>query len=636
MMVGALIVAGMTFFLPRGERVRTDCFRGMDGIVPTRIAWAELTRTDESLVVWIGRRLSKGELPRARGSACPPESMFDDGGETVELALAPRRDDPTLYYHFIANPSNVLYQARRRDGSWHPVRSVSSRVLVEKDRWGVEFVVPYAALEVAPPMDGDTWRASFAVLTDSWTGLSDYHDTRQFGTLSFGAGERRATVESVGQDASGGLRVTYVIPPHRRQGAIPHKPVGEVFSLALADGESRLGTYDVRFPDATADAVALDGYYYPAGKRLSLAYRAPYFRKAKVRVRRLADGREIESCGPMDVPGVLEIDPLVPGDYALEMSDGSASATCSFEVLGGEPQRHAVDPFYAIVGSEKLPSEGLSFKKALPQRFTRSHGVGYIYDPSLPLYGARGLLAEEKGGKELYRLAYEAQMAVLLQRKGEPLPVGVKDRPAFYAEAYRELKRAFPHLRFSIHVDSAARAAEFAKACDVFEYAAPGCSYAHDLLTNLREAVTSMQSYAACRPTILWLGAAFPDNGKWRTAEELNSAVRYCILKGVSGNVLHLGHGGVPSSNTRLWSWMRQCERAVNAWYPEWTEGEEVLLPVIAEPGVECGLRSKDGRSVLIAVNLDKQERILRFTDPQSAKERIIRLPGCGSLVLKE
>ena len=636
MMVGVLIVAGLTLVLPRGERVRTDCFRGRGGVVPTRVAWAEVTRTDEALVVWIGRRLQKGELPRARGSAHPPESMFDDGGETVELALAPRRDDPTLYYHFIANPSNAFYQARRRDGSWRPMRPVSSRVLVESDRWGVEFVVPYASLDVATPADGDSWRANFAVLTDNWAGLSDYHDTHQFGTLSFGAGDRRATVESVGLDDSGGLRVTYVIPPHQRKGAIPHKPVGEAFSLALGDGDRRLGTYDVRLPDATADAVALDAYYYPGGKRLTIACRMPYFQKATVRVRRLADGKVVESRGPMNVPGILEVDPLSPGDYALEMSDGTASATCSFEVLGAELPRRVDGPYYSVVGSEKLSSEGLSFKKALPQRFTRLHGVGYIYDPSLPLYGARDLLFGEKGGKELYRLAYEAQMAVLLQGNGERVPADVENRPAFYAEAYRELKREFPYLRFSIHVDSSARAAEFAQACDVFEYAAPGCSYAHDLLTNLREAVSSMQSYAAGRPTILWLGAAFPDNGKWRTAEELNSAVRYCILKGVSGNVLHLGHGGVPSSNTRLWSWMRQCERAVNAWYPRWVEGEEIPLSVIADSGVECGLRAKDGHSVLLAVNLDKRERMLRFTDPRSARERIIKLPGCGSLVLQE
>lgn len=632
MTIGLMLLAGVTLVLPRGERVRTDCFRDMSGVLPTRVAWAEVTRTDESLVVWVGRRLAKGEVPRARGSAYPPESMFAGGGETVELALAPSRDDSTLYYHFIANPSNALYQACRRDGSWRPTCPVSSRVLLESNRWGVEFVVPYAALGVARPEDGDSWRASFAVVTDNWTGLRDYHDTSQFGTLLFGAGERRATVESVGLDDSGSLRVTYVIPPRPRSGAIPHKPDGTAFSLTLADDGEGLGTFDVRLPDAVAGDVALDRYFYPASERLSIAYRAPYFRRATVRVRRLSDGRMVASRESMDVPGVLETGPLVPGDYVLEMSDGTVSADCSFEVLGEGKSANADGPFYPIIGSEKLPSAGVSFKKAIPQRFTRAHGVGYVYDPSLPLYGAKDLLSNASGGKTLYRLAYEAQMAVLLQRKGEPEPVA--DRPAFYAEAYRELKRTFPHLRFSIHVDSPARAAEFAQACDVFEYAAPSCSYAHDLLTNLRASVASMQDLAAGRPTMLWLGAAYPDNGKWRTAEELNSAVRYCILKGVSGNVLHLGHGGVPESNARLWSWMRQCEQAVNAWYPDWIEGREVSLTAHADPGVEYGLRTKDGRSVLIAVNLDKCERTLRFEDPCSKGERTIRLPGCGSTVL--
>ena len=114
----------------------------------------------------------------------------------------------------------------------------------------------------------------------------------------------------------------------------------------------------------------------------------------------------------------------------------------------------------------------------------------------------------------------------------------------------------------------------------------------------------------------------------------VSGAVRYCILKGVSGNVLHLGHGGVPASNTRLWSWMRQCEQAVNAWYPDWIGGRETSLTAQADPGVEYGLRTKDGRRVLIAVNLDKRERTLRFEDSRSKVERTIRLPGCGSAVL--
>lgn len=636
MSVSFILLAGLTLALPGGERVRTDCFRGMGGVVPSRNAWAEVTRTDEALVVWVGRRLSKGELPRARGSGERPESMFADGGECVELALAPCKDDPSLYYHFIANPSNSLYEARRRDGSWRPYRPVSTRVVIEDGRWGVEFVVPYAALDVSPPEDGDRWRASFAVLTDSWAGVRDFHDTRQFGTLVFGPGQDRATVETVETDGSGFLRVTYVVPPRRLKGSMPHKPDGASFSLALSDGGRKLGAFDVHLADATAADVTLDRYYYPAMTRLAIAYRASSFRKATVGIRCLSTGEMIARCERAVVPGVFDCRPLPVGEYVLEISDGQAFAACQFEVCAGDAAPGGRRHWYPIVGSERLPSEGVSFKKAVPNRFTRSCGVGYVYDSDLPLYGAKELLSGESGDKTLFRLAYEAQMAVLLRSGRGKLPQRVPDGSKFYLDTYRELKRVFPHLRFSIHVDSPKRASEYAKACDVFEYAHPGCSYARDLLENLREAVAFMQSCAAGRPTMLWLGAAFPDNGKWRTAEELNTAVRYCVLKGVSGNVLHLGHGGIPRSNTRMWSYMEQCERAVNRWYSDWVEGKKISPEIHADPGIEHGTRVNGDRTVTIAVNLDKREQVMRLRLCRQGKERLIRLPGCGSVVLVE
>ncbi len=98
--------------------------------------------------------------------------------------------------------------------------------------------------------------------------------------------------------------------------------------------------------------------------------------------------------------------------------------------------------------------------------------------------------------------------------------------------------------------------------------------------------------------------------------------------------MLHLGHGGVPETNTRLWSFMRGCERAANAWYADWVGGREVRVAASGESGIECGLRIRDGRSVLIAVNLCKEARTLRYTDPVRGEERVVWLPGCGSVVL--
>ena len=631
-----IALAAVSLSLPKGEPVRTDCFREASGGFPSFVAGAELLRADDALEVKVWRRLADGERPKASGQANPPETMFEKGGDTVEVLIEPDDGKSGVYYHFIANPSNVLYRAKGRDASWNPAAPISSRPFFERNRWGVDFVLPYAALGVERPADGDVWRANFAAQACNWAAVSDFHVPAQFGRLVFGGEPPAARTESISRDADGTLHISFAIPPQRASGEIPHKTAGTDYDLRLQNGGQSVAAFAAHISGEDAAYLTLDRFYYPAGERFRLTYAVKDLGVSILRVRRL-DGRG----APLEfanrpASGELELGPLESGDYAFEIDDGRAHTSCQFEVAASEVRKDAAAPHYPVFGSEYVPSEYCTVEGAVPHWFTRIPVTGYIHDRSKPIYGAADRLPAEPKEGCLYRLAYEAQMAVMLRDGKEGALEFAKDRPGFYADLYRQLKAAYPRHRFSIHVDNPTQAAAYAKACDVFEYAAPGCSYAHDLLTNLREAVSSMQSYAAGRPTILWLGAAFPDNGKWRTAEELNSAVRYCILKGVSGNVLHLGHGGVPSSNTRLWSWMRQCERAVNAWYPRWVEGEEIPLSVIADSGVECGLRAKDGHSVLLAVNLDKRERMLRFTDPRSARERIIKLPGCGSLVLQE
>ena len=132
------------------------------------------------------------------------------------------------------------------------------------------------------------------------------------------------------------------------------------------------------------------------------------------------------------------------------------------------------------------------------------------------------------------------------------------------------------------------------------------------------------------------LGGALPEKGSRRSADEANTAIRYCILRGVSGTVFHMGHGGVPESRTRLWSFLRGAERAVNAWYPAWATGTPVDVAAASEEGVEIGARKTSAGWILIAVNLDPHRRSFSFTDPSTGKRRTIRLTGFGSVVVAE
>ena len=629
----ALIVAVVSLALPQGERVSTDCFRGAPGTTPSNESGAELRRTDEALEVRVWRRLRDGERPKASGQANPPETMFEKGGDTVEVLIEPDDGKSGVYYHFIANPSNALYRARGRDASWNPAAPVSSRPFFERNRWGVDFILPYAALGVGRPKDGDVWRANFAAQACNWAGVSDFHMPAQFGRLVFGGEPPEARVESVTRDADGTLHISFAIPPRRASGEIPHKSAETDYDLRLLSGGKQVAAFEEHIAGEDAAYLTLDRFYYPADERFRLTYAVKDLGVSILRVRRL-DGRGTPvEFADRPASGELELGPLESGDYAFEVDDGRAHAACQFEVSASEAPNDAAAPHYPVFGSEYVPSAYCTIEGAVPHQFTRIPANGYIHDRSKPIYGAADRLPAEPKEGCLYRLAYEAQMAVLLRDGKEGALEFAKDRPSFYIDLYRQLKAAYPRHRFSIHVDNPAQAAEYAKACDVFEYASRGCSYSRNLLGRLHDAVADLRTIADGRPAILWLGVAVPENGRSRTADEINTAVRYSVLKGLAGNIFHLGHGGVPKTRTRLWSVMRGSERAVNAWYPDWAAGEDVPLKAEAGEGVEFGMRRHGDRFVLIAVNLSRFERILRFEDPLLRTDRTVRLPGCGSLV---
>lgn len=641
MLVTAVLFLAVSIFVPMGVPVRTDCFRNASGGVPSNVSGAELFRTDKSLEVTVWRRLRTGEHPRACGQAMPPESMFANGGEALEVALAPSADEQSSYFHFIANPSNVLYQAKGRDSSWRSDPPVTSRPFFEENRWGVRFSFPYASFSRFAPSDGDCWRANFAAGGCNWTGTSDFHDVSGLGVIEFGGRGPTAILEAANMDEDGTLRVTFAIPRRRLEGEIPHKSVKNRYDLSLLDGGKEVSAFRSQELQNDANYLTLDRYYYPASESLRMEYSALDFGCVSVRVRRLSDNLLMYAQDGLAPKGHLLLPPLSEADYAFEVDDGVVRSSCQFEVRDfNKPLADAMFR-YPVVGSEKIVSDTLSFDNAIPKKLVQSPVVGYAFDRSLPIFGAEKRLVKKRADdKTVYRIAYEAQLAVLVGNGSGDSLEPVRDGALFYLEAYSALKRKFPKHKFSIHLDGPFRAAEYARACDVFEYAAPKCSYAQDLLVNLRSSIADMLRFADGRDALFWLGVSIPDNGRSRTAEELNAAVRYCVLRGAAGNVFHLGHGGIAPSNTRLWSYMKGAERAINIWFPLWAQGRELKIVAEAEAGVEYGVREKDGQGVLLAVNFCRYERTLSFVDPVTRVQRILRLPGYGSvccqLVVKE
>ena len=633
---------------------RTGMFRNGDGGFADRFADAAVRWTDEGLVVRVRRRLGSDETLKAAGKADDPPSMFALGDSTVEVLLAPHRDRPEVFYQFGVNPSNVLYQARRFDTSWRPAKPVKTAPFFGEGEWGAEFRIPFGAFDEDPVAEGCEWRAEFSCGRYDWAGVPGRHDPALYGVLRFGDRPQRAYLEDLRRTEDGRMLVTYAFAPGVDSFEQPHKAMEDTDLRLIANGTEVAGLF-LPAKGGDPEAVALDKYYYAPGD--TVVYTAREFSgRCAVAVRRIATGevvRRAESSGA----GALECGRLEPGDYAFEVSNGVRFAACQFEVrdedalavdgpLGilptdplvltvGKDGRAGV-PFYPVIGSQHLKSP-VSIHGSVPLKYVKEPIAGYLVDPERTLRGAEANLEKERGsGLWFNRLAYEAQIKLLEQSSTGGMPRVLPSNGAYFLDLYRKLKAKFPGKVFSIQTDYAGMASELAPACDVFELAAGGCSYSANPLKEIRRALTTARSAAPGKPVMFWLGGSLPDRARYRSADEANTAVRYCILRGMAGNVFHMGHGGVPEDRVRLWSFLRGVENAVNAWYPDWVLGRELDVKASCEDGVEVGVRKSSGGYVLVAVNLNPYCRSFSYDDPAGGVRRTVRLTGYGSAVLRK
>jgi len=101
--------------------------------------------------------------------------------------------DPTagkgVYYHFIVNARNVLYDSHGKGGgAWNATAKTAVKRMT--DAWALEISVPLAEIGVTGSPKGQTWTANFcrnrrgnaAAYMWSYTG-ADFHTPERFGTL---------------------------------------------------------------------------------------------------------------------------------------------------------------------------------------------------------------------------------------------------------------------------------------------------------------------------------------------------------------------------------------------------------------------------------------------------------------------
>ena len=342
---------------------------------------------------------------------------------------------------------------------------------------------------------------------------------------------------------------------------------------------------------------------------------------------------------------------LAPGRYVAEYEAGGKYTSCVFLVQNAPPapqtalkNKFTIDgsmvkldgkPFYLFTTSEgKLKNYqyypdytyryGPGFRKnairrnGVPlQNFIRKPKTGHAFVKNLDARLEKFIQSQKKHQKSniVYLLAYEANMAVFLRQPDNSLLA--VDPPAHFKRIYTRMKQGMPEAKIAIHIDHLDRLEEFIDCCDIFEFASWNSSYhGTNLLQNLKQDLLSVRSQAKGKPVVMWLGGSIP-NPHCRTAEELRAGVYASILNGAAGNVIHMGHGGIPVSRTRFWSVLNSIPRDVESFYADlmtWKEVTDFKVPA-----------GMDGKAV---ISPDGELLLVLLNNTLSEKKVALELPG--------
>ncbi len=456
-----------------------------------------------------------------------------------------------------------------------------------------------------------------------------------------------------------GLNITYamdgkglsaVLP--QRKGYIPLKGI-ECIEIKVSISDDVVRTFSALSPWRGSGMLELDSFYYVKGST-KVGYSHELEGEARIRVfspagKKMADFIAAPK-GEIEIP---EDCPL--GSCRVEISNGIISTSRVFVLVLSEYEDFELTsgvmpsltiredgcflrggkPSY-LIGMSQTAKSFLKADKVFNMRYSR---FGARDDAALSIGLPTGrLIRKPETGKvfsdknmasvlssvarapvnqpAIRRICYESQIRAAVKNEKSVMEF-VSPLP-FIERYWTELKKARPDLIFSMHTDSVGFIRDASRLCDVFEVSVPTSSYAKNLVIELDNDIARMKMnmHDRNKPVIYWLGGTIPDKVS-RTAEELRCAVWLCVLRGMRGNIFHMGHGFLPEERTRLWSLISGICGEIEAFYPDFASGTDVTYDIgdVQEGFAWKAVRNGD-RTMLMVVNTRASENKLDVIIP--------------------
>jgi len=287
-------------------------------------------------------------------------------------------------------------------------------------------------------------------------------------------------------------------------------------------------------------------------------------------------------------------------------------------ISGGSKTYFPVDAGFTLRYGHGFRKNALNYSGVPGRRLVRKPQTGYAFSKDwekLVLNHMKNIGKARRGNWNI--LCYEASLAVLHPDETGKLKVDPEGHK-IYEKIYEMAKDEAPDEIFSIQIDNMNVIKNYIDSCDVLEYASGRSSYSRtSMIENLGVDFDNVRSAAGEKPLVLWLGGTIP-TPDCRTAEEIRAGVYYTILKGGAGNIIHMGHGGMPANRTRFWSMLSMLSREVESFFTDLKTWEEIEVK-LPKQLLGKAVVGPEGQLLLVVLN----------TTPGEIKAEI-ELPGFG------